>query len=200
MELARTFATFSGRLPETPETSSRARIGHAVPHGAHRAANGTRWSASVRTKHTTLRFSLHVHRHARTRARTHKEQSTRHAARTGCDGRLCARVGDRRCVGHICTGTALTSAPGLTLTLCSHLRRDCAQPPLPTSAPGLTGLAQLTSAPGPGSPRSHLRRDRAHPGHICAGTRSVPAACRTRASVSVPVQPLRRVPRCLRGR
>ena len=34
----------------------------------------------------------------------------------------------------------------------------------------VTGLASATSAPGPGSPRPHLHRDRAHPAHICTGT------------------------------
>jgi hypothetical protein len=33
-----------------------------------------------------------------------------------------------------------------------------------------TGLAAATSAPGPGSPLPHLRRDRARRCHICAGT------------------------------
>jgi DnaA family protein len=32
------------------------------------------------------------------------------------------------------------------------------------------GLPAPTSAPGLGSPHPHLRRDRAHPAHICAGT------------------------------
>jgi hypothetical protein len=61
---------------------------------------------------------------------------------------------------HICAGTGLThatSAPGLGSAAA-------------TSAPGL-GSAAATSAPGLGSPMPHLRRDWAHPCHICAGTR-----------------------------
>jgi hypothetical protein len=37
-----------------------------------------------------------------------------------------------------------------------------------------TGLTPPTSAPGPGSPRPHLRRDWAHPCPICAGTGLTP--------------------------
>ena len=42
-----------------------------------------------------------------------------------------------------------------------------------TSAPG-TGLAAATSAPGLGSYPPHLRRDSAHPSHICTWTRLTP--------------------------
>ena len=38
-----------------------------------------------------------------------------------------------------------------------------------------TGLTPATSAPGPGSPLPHLRRDRAHLCHICTGTGPTPA-------------------------
>ena len=41
-----------------------------------------------------------------------------------------------------------------------------------------TGLIPPTSAQGLGSPRPHLRRDWAHPAHICAGTGL--ASCRLR--------------------
>ena len=41
--------------------------------------------------------------------------------------------------------------------------RGLGQGPLPRLRPA-------TSAPGPGSPLPRLRRDWAHPGHICAGT------------------------------
>ena len=46
---------------------------------------------------------------------------------------------------------------------------------------GLT-TGRATSAPGPGSPRPHLRRDRVHPGHICAGTGLAPCHICTGAS------------------
>jgi hypothetical protein len=48
----------------------------------------------------------------------------------------------------------------------------------PAQPPGAcmagTGLTPPTSAPGLGSPRPHLRRDWAHPAHICAGTGLTP--------------------------
>ena len=40
------------------------------------------------------------------------------------------------------------------------------------------GTLRPTSAPGPGSPRPHLRRDRAHPAHICAETRATNSRAR----------------------
>jgi hypothetical protein len=58
---------------------------------------------------------------------------------------------------HVCAGTG--RAPR------SHI---CAE----------TGRSPPTSAPGPGSARPHLRRDRARPRHICAGTGLTP--CMTR--------------------
>ena len=46
--------------------------------------------------------------------------------------------------------------------------------PPATSAPGWTGLARPTSAPGLGPPLPHLRRDWAHPAHLCTGTGLTP--------------------------
>ena len=58
----------------------------------------------------------------------------------------------------------------------------------PTSAPGMNGATpakslpglgspcHITSAPGTGSTRPHLKRDWAHPYHICTGTGPTPAA------------------------
>ncbi len=43
-------------------------------------------------------------------------------------------------------------------------------PILETSSCALLAHTLPTSAPGLGSPRPHLRRDWAHPAHICAGT------------------------------
>jgi hypothetical protein len=53
------------------------------------------------------------------------------------------------------------SPPAFAYHACIH--RDC-----------LGGSPPPTSAPGPGSPLPHLRRDQAHPAHICAGTRLTP--------------------------
>ena len=46
--------------------------------------------------------------------------------------------------------------------------------PITSAAMGLNGLTPAISAPGLGSPLPHLRRDWAHPCHICAGTGLAP--------------------------
>ena len=49
-----------------------------------------------------------------------------------------------------------------------------------------TGLAPPTSAPGLGAPLPHLRRDWAHPCHICAGTGRTPATSGRTPATSAP--------------
>ena len=91
--------------------------------------------------------------HTYSRARTHPQITQRLAgdrrATVQCARMLCNRTGAGLApAGNICTGTALSppaSAPGLGLTPCHIYTGTEPTPP-------------------------HLRRDWAHPSHICAGT------------------------------
>jgi hypothetical protein len=69
-----------------------------------------------------------------------------------------------------CTADSCQTADRLSLhhTLLTHPLRRLGSPLAPMYTP-------VTSAPGLGSPLSHLRRDWAHPCHICTGTGLAPA-------------------------
>ena len=81
----------------------------------------------------------------------------------------------------LCTRSAATAAAA-----CSTTALIAAGPMLPQRS---NAGSSATSAPGPGAPRPHLRRDRAASCHICTGTALLPATSAPGPSGLTPPDP-----------